>query len=155
MISEQFNSALKHLRIADHMAYVTYPLINDKKILIKIFVEIYASINELIQAILSYESMKNNLKLSKEPKRNLKIFSEIAKNYNLTNKEVQDINNIMNIFQDYKKSAMEFIREEKLVIMSKDLRTQSIDIQRIKEYICLTKLMIVKVKDKILFKRSI
>lgn len=155
MITEKFNSALRHLRIADHMAHVTYPLVNDKKILIKIFIEIYYAINDLIEATLLYESVKNKTKYSNNSSENLLIFSEIAKEYNLSNKEIQDINNIMKIFRDYKKSAMEFIREEKLVIMSKELTTQTIDIHKIKEYICLTKLLIVKVKDKILFKRSI
>jgi hypothetical protein len=70
MVIEHFNSALKHLRIADHMAYVTYPLINDKKILIKIFVEVYGALNDLITAILLYDAAVNNLKLSKSPKAN-------------------------------------------------------------------------------------
>jgi hypothetical protein len=155
MVIEHFNSALKHLRIADHMAYVTYPLINDKKILIKIFVEVYGALNDLITAILLYDAAVNNLKLSKSPKANAQRFFEIAKTYNITAKEVQDISEIMKTFQDYNKSAMEFVRDDKFVIMSKDLKTHSMDILKIKEDICLIKVVIVKVKDRILSKRSI
>jgi len=155
MITEHFNSALKHLRIADHMAYMTYPLVNDKKILVKIFVEIYNSINEIILATLFYEATKNKIKISENPYANLQKFLDIAKNYNLTNKELQEITDIIKQFYMHKKSAMEFIREERVVILSDNLRTQSIDIQKVKEYICLTKVIIVKVKDKILNKRSI
>ena len=61
---ENLVQAIKNLQIADHMAYVTYPLINEKRLLLKIFDEIYKSIISCINAILNYEYLYKRIKLS-------------------------------------------------------------------------------------------
>ena len=40
---ENLIEASKRLRIADHMTYVTFPLVNEHRLLLKIFDEIYLS----------------------------------------------------------------------------------------------------------------
>ena len=46
MVNRQkfLDSALNHLTIADHMAYHTYPLVKDNKLLLKIFLSTHKSI---------------------------------------------------------------------------------------------------------------
>ena len=58
---EYLDLSLKHLQIADHIAYVTFPLVNEKKLLLKIFEEVYKSLINLISALLVFENQKNNV----------------------------------------------------------------------------------------------
>ena len=58
---KNFEDAIRHLQIADHMAYVTFPLVNEKRLMIKIFDETYKSVVNSINAILKYEIGRSNV----------------------------------------------------------------------------------------------
>ena len=55
--------ASRHLRIADHMTYVTFPLVNEHRLLLKIFDEVYLSIINCVNCILNYESLYKRIRL--------------------------------------------------------------------------------------------
>ena len=61
---KNFDDAVRHLQIADHMAYVTFPLINEKRLMIKIFDETYKSVINSMNAILKYEIGKSNVRFN-------------------------------------------------------------------------------------------
>ena len=60
---QNLKEAARHLQIADHMTYVTFPLINDYRLLLKIFDEIYGSIIGCVNAILNYEASYKRIRL--------------------------------------------------------------------------------------------
>jgi len=147
---ENLAQAIKNLQIADHMAYVTYPLINEKRLLLKIFDEIYKSIIGCISAILNYEYLYKRIQLYKENEYNIQTFiNKCAKNYGLTNKQIQEIREILEINKQHKQSAMEFVKRDKIVILSDNLGTQTINIQKIKEYLLLAKELLMRTNNKI------
>ena len=49
---EYLDSSARNLRTADHMAYVTYPLLKEKRILFEILNNIYTSVLNIVNAIL-------------------------------------------------------------------------------------------------------
>ena len=147
---ENLAQAIKNLQIADHMAYVTYPLINDRRLLLKIFDEIYKSLMGCINTILNYEYLYKRIRLYKENKENLQTFmNKCAKNYGLTNEQIKKINEIITLNQKHKQSAMEFVKKDKIVILSDSLGTQTLDLLKVKEYLLLTKELLMKINSKL------
>ena len=87
---ENLEDAIKNLQIADHLAYITLPLVKDNRLLLKIFDSIYKSIISCINAILNYEYLYKRIKIYKSTEENLQTFvHKCAKNYNLTNKQIK------------------------------------------------------------------
>ena len=148
--SENLKEAIKHLQIADHMAYVTFPLVSEQRLLLKIFDEIYKSIINCINAILNYEYLYKRIKLYGDNGDNFKTFSQkCAKNYNLSHQQIKIINEIIEINKRHHQSAMEFVKRDRVVIMSDSLSIQTLDIFRLKQYLLLTKELVMKVNQKI------
>ena len=136
--------AIRHLQIADHMTYVTLPLINENRLLLKIFDEIYLSIIKSINSILSYEHFCKRINLYTNYSNNLETFVRIAKNYDISNEQLRKIKEIININNQHKQSAVEFVKRDRVVIMSDNLGTQILDIRIIKQYLLFVKELIVK-----------
>jgi len=146
---EDFKEALKHLRIADHMTYVTFPLLNEKRLLLKIFDEIHNSIASCINSILNYEYYYKRIDLYSTSRDNLDTFFSVAKNYNISNEHIKKIKEIFEINRKHKQSAMEFVKKEKFVIMSDSLNVRILDLRTIKEYLLAAKEVLVGVGKKI------
>lgn len=150
---EQFQKhidlAVKSLKLADHMTYVTFPLIQEHRLLIKIFDEIYKTIINSINAILHYECLYKRIRLYNNHQDNLQTFLEkSAKNYDLSNEQIRKIKEIIDLNRKHKQSAMEFVKKDKIVILSDNLGTQTIDLITIKEYLLLSKELVVNINKK-------
>ena len=150
---KNLKEAIRHLQIADHITYVTFPLVNEYRLLLKIFDETYLSMIGCINSILNYEYLYKRIKIYENKKDNLDTFMRIAKNYNLSNEQIKKIIDMIELNKRHKQSAMEFVKKEKVVIMSENLNTQYLDIRLVKEYLLLAKELLMKVSNRI--KRSI
>jgi predicted DNA binding CopG/RHH family protein len=151
---EKFKYYLKesarHIQIADHMTYVTLPIVNDQKLILKIFEEIFKSINNSLNSVMSYEFSTKNIILHKDNRENIKNFIEnLAGNYDLNEKEITKIKRLFEINERYKKSAIEFVKKEKVIMMSDSLDINSINLEDIKEYLLLAKSIFLKVSSKL------
>ena len=136
--------AKKHQRIADHMTYVTYPILNEKRLLIKIFEEVCKSITFGIKSIISFENnIKNNVIINEYDR-----FLFHAKNYNLNNRQISIIKEIIELENYHKNSSMEFMKKEKIVILSDNLSYQTLDISQIKRYLLLSRQFLEKISQK-------
>ena len=143
---ENLKEAARHLQIADHMTYVTYPLVNEHRLLLKIFDEIYGSVIGCVNAVLNYEALYKRIRLYSGVRDNFDTFVRIGKNYDLSNEQIKRIMEIIDLNKKHKQSAMEFVRQDKVVIMSDGLGTKVIDLIIIKQYLLLAKELMVKVK---------
>ena len=143
--------AEKIVRAIDHMAYTTFPLFQDKRILIKILLETKTAITNYINAILQYEYIFKRINLYKNAKTNFKTFTErCSRKYQITQEEIEKIIELFNIVEKHKQSSMEFTRNEKIVILSENMQPETITIQRIKEFLNLAKNLGQKTKNIIL-----
>lgn len=137
---ENLKQAIRSLQIADHMTYVTFPLINEQRLLLKIFDEIHKTIINCINAILNYEYLYKRVQLYINNGENIRTFAnKCAKTYNLSNEQIKRILEILELNKKHKQSAMEFVKKNRVVILSDNLKTQTLDIQKIKEYLLLAK----------------
>lgn len=136
-ISRFVKQAGTAFRIADHLAYVSYPLLKDNKLLLAIVQNLYlAGVNGL-DAILHYERMYKRLNtIPFDIESKIIIFQtkiETRINVSGVSKVIKDLKFILNQHRDTK---MEFSRKEKFIICSDDYSMmKTIDIEMLKTYI--------------------
>ena len=130
---QNLQEAQKTIQVIDHMIYVTYPLIKDKKILTKILTETKSAITNCINSILQYEYLYKRINLYKDAKTNFRIFiKKCCPYYQITQKEIDSIIELFELVEKHEQSTIEFLRNEKVVILSENLKTETITIEKIK-----------------------
>jgi len=140
---ENLEKARHHFKVADHMAYVTFTILKENRLMVKILSEIAMSLNYLIKAILQYEYSFKRVSLYKDPYLNLKTFKEkIAPKY-LTRDEINVLIKIIEIEKKHELSSLEFVKKEKFVILIGD-KYETLTIERIKEFMSTLKRLLVK-----------
>lgn len=137
---ENLDKATSLLRTADHMLYMTYPLIREKRLLLKVLSEIYIVILSIVNAILQYEYLYKRIILYKDAKENFSVFkNKCAPRYSITGEQIAQILEIFNLAEKHKTSPFEFVRNNKIVIMTNALKTDTITIEKMKSFILLSK----------------
>lgn len=131
---------------ADHLAYVTYPLVNDINLIIKITENIYISLIALVEAILYYDrEYKRIPPLPEDFSSRLEIFkTRCLERYSFDRDLILLIKDIKIILEHRKKSPIEFIRKDKLIICNSDYKIRTITIENIKSYLSRSKIFIEK-----------
>ena len=127
--------ARQELETADHLAYMTYPLIKENRLLLKILEKLYLSVLNAINAILQYEYMYKRITLYKDAKINLDTFKRVALRYHLNEEQLKKLMEIISLGEKHKKSPFEFAKNDKIVIMSDNMATETITIEKIKGFI--------------------
>jgi len=147
LYKENLQKAIKNIRIADHMIYVTYPVIKDKRLLLKGLEQVHEALTQVINAILQYDYLFKRIQLSKDPRANFDSFiSKCAARYNINSEEINSVIELFTLAESHKKSPLEFMRRERIVIMSDNLKTVSLDSDRLKKYLNLSKSLVNKAK---------
>ncbi len=147
---ENLKEAARRLQIADHMTYLTYPMINDKRILLKIFKEIFNSINCGIRAALFFEAKLSDVSVYSDNEFNMQLFvNKFSKFYELEDRQIGRLMEIYELNKIHEDSAMEFVKKEKMVIMSDNLGLKTMDIQKIKEYLFFAKEFLKSINERL------
>jgi hypothetical protein len=150
---ENLQEAESIIQTIDHIVYVTFPLIRDKRLLLKIILEAKTAVANCINSILQYEYLYKRIRLYKEPRTNFKTFREkCAKRYQITEEEIKLINELFDAVEKHKQSTFEFVRNEKIIILSESLEQKILTIEKIKEFLFLAKGILKKSKDVIITK---
>ena len=147
---ENIQEAQKILQAADHMVYVTFPLIKDKRLLIKVITETKNAITNCINAILQYEYLYKRIDLYKDPKTNFRLFiKKCSPRYNINSKETDLILELFEIVEKHKQSTAEFARDDKIIILSENLKTETITLEKTKEFLNLAKNILKKTLEQL------
>jgi hypothetical protein len=128
---ESLKKAKQHFDIADHMAYVSFVILKENRLMIKIINEMYSSVICLIKAMLDYEFENKRIRIYHDSALNFKTFRERVGNMYLAKKEMELILIIINLEKQHKQSEMEFVKNEKFVIMNGE-RYETLTIEKIK-----------------------
>jgi len=132
---ESLEHATKSLQTADHLTYITFPLIKEKRLLLKILSEINQSIVDTINAILQYEYLYKRIHIYTEAKANFETFKLIAHRFNLSNEQISKVIEIMTLNERHKKSPFEFVKNDKIIIMSGSMQTDTLTLEKIKSFL--------------------
>jgi hypothetical protein len=132
--------ANRKLRLADHMAYITYPMLKETKLLLTVLDNLDKSLKASLNAYLHYERLYKRISpYPDDLKTKLEIFERgPAKRYNLQNysKLIIEVNNIL---KKHKESPMAFVKKDKLVICNRDYRMKVLEIADAKNYLAKAK----------------
>ncbi len=137
---ENLEKAARNLQTADHMLYMTYPIVKEKRLLLKILNELSTILLSIVNAILQYEYLYKRIELYRDAKANFQIFKEqCAPRYKISKEQISKILEIFNLAEKHKKSPFEFVRDEKIVIMSNAFNIDTVTTEKMKEYIFVSK----------------
>lgn len=122
---------------ADHLAYVTYPLVNDTKLIIGIAENLFKALSNGMDAILYYDRIyKRIMHLPTDFQGKLDLFKHSSiPRYNINREIVYLLTELSEVLNIRSKSPIEFSRPEKFVICSKDYALRSLTIKKVKEQI--------------------
>jgi len=147
---ENFDQIEKKLRVAEHFLYLANSVFQDKKIFLKIILEIKEAIVSILNIVLYYESLNKKIKISNDSKVNFEIFKKkCSANYHITLQEIRKIEEIFKINEMQKRSTMDFIRGEKVVIFLENQEYGIITSEKIKEFIHISREILGKTKNRI------
>ncbi|MEM3091242.1 MAG: hypothetical protein QXX55_01035 [Candidatus Pacearchaeota archaeon] len=151
---ENLLEAEKNIKNADHMIYVTFPLIKDKRILLKILEEIKNGVLYCITSILQHDFVYKKINLYKNAKENFNVFvQKSAQNYDITKDEIRMIRELLDLMEKHKQSPFEFIKGNKIIILSNGLKPTILTLEKTKEFLMLGKNLLKKTKEG--FKRDL
>jgi hypothetical protein len=150
---EYLEEAERIVKASDHMVYVTFPIIKDRKLLLNILLEIRKAIVNCINSILQYEYINKRITLTKDSNANFKLFSEnCAKNFEITESDIKIMLELFDLLEKHKQSPFEFTRGDNVVILAENLRYEKISIEKTKQFLMLAKGILIKIKNKIVAK---
>ncbi len=152
-IVESLVEAEKILQTADHLVYVTFPLIKDKRLLLKILQETKRAVAICINSVLQYEYLFKRINLYKDPKINFRVFIEkCAPAYSITKEESNLILELFDFAEKHRESPFEFIKDGKVVILSNGLKPIILTLEKTKEFLLVAKNILKKTKE--IFKKN-
>ena len=148
---EYLYQAEKKIKTADHLTYMTFPIVQDKKMFLTVLSEINNAVLLIINSILQHDYLYKRIDLSKDAKTNLHIFTtKCAQSYNINDNELKVIVEILSITEAHRKSAMEFLKNDKVIILSDSLQPLTLSLEKIKEFLVVTKEIFLKTSQKLL-----
>ena len=146
-IKNLIREANKTLQTADHLAYVTYPIVNELKLLVTITENIYVSMSLGMEALMRYDLYYKRIShIPTDFNLRLEVFKKVSSRYNIERIYVSTIKDIKDLLEHQKKSPVEFTRKDKLIMLSSNYKIQKIiSIEKVKEYLNQAKPFISKV----------
>lgn len=148
LYQEYHRKAMNFFRMADHLIYVTMPVVADVKLIMTALDDIHMALINGMNTVLEYERMhKRIMPLAENFDFRLDVFSKVAGRYGFVNEELFLIREIKGLVDDRKNASMEFTRPGKFVICNEDYRMKTISINEIKKYLSTTKNFLTKVDN--------
>ena len=147
--AESLAQAQKALQIADHMTYITFPLVKEKRLLLKVLTELGSSILSAINSILQFEYTWKRIQLYSDARANFETFKRVSQRYSISPEQLKILTEILSLSERHKKSPFEFVKNDKIVIMSEGLAPSYLTLEKIKLYLLETKNLVRKAEIKI------
>ena len=147
LYQELVKKSITSFRTADHLTYVTFPLIRETKLILTILDNINLSLTNAMNAALEYEKYYKRI-MSIPDHFDLKyaLFEDkLINKYSILRKEAQLIHQIHHILESHKQSPIEFSRRDKFVICNHNYQMKTITIPEVKEFLSQTRTIITKI----------
>lgn len=135
--SNLLTKANKSLEIADHLAFVTYPMVKEPKLGYTITEHALTACLNAIDALLFYEyTFKRTGYPPDQFAAKIDLMKrQIAPRYNIDRKHIFIIEDMHNLLEYRKKSPIEFVKKDALIICDRDYEYKTMSIEKIKNYV--------------------
>ncbi len=127
--------ALKCVKAADHMLGVSYPLLNDPKILVSVANNLLLAVDYALASVLEHEKLFkriNNIPEGTVSKYNILKQRSPA---GFEDKDYDVISDLAEISGKHRASSVEFPRDDKFVIASDTYELRTLTVKDLKEYL--------------------
>ncbi len=143
------SEANKQLRTADHLTYVTYPLIKDNKLMISITESLAEATKKAVDAVLLYDrEYKRIMLIPQDFTSKLEIFRKSCMpRYSINSSYLNLIHDLREIQEARKTAKMEFTRQDKFVLSQDNFKLRTLTYQNVKNFVNLTKSFFEKVNS--------
>lgn len=133
---ELIQKANRAIKTADHLTYMTFPLVNDTRLLITIVENLHSAAVDSMDALLYYDWLFKRISQMPEDFRSrLEIFRRYSvMRYNLPRESALLIQDINELVDHRRKSPMEFVRRDKLILCTNDYRMKTVNFAKVKSY---------------------
>jgi len=139
---ERFHQLLlesdRSFKTADHLAYVTYPLLKEIKLTLIISNNIFTALSKAMEAVLEYDRYYKNIYLLPEDfNSKLQVFTvKCIPRYEISPRFIDILKEMKRLAEGHKSSPIEIVRDDKYLIFSEAYRDmQTVDIEKLKGYI--------------------
>jgi hypothetical protein len=141
---EYLEKAKKNLLVADHMAFVTYKVVQEPRLLLSMLENLFLAFTHAMSSLLYYERMYKRVPLFADNfDSKFRVYKDrLEKRHKLDPRYAAAIKETKDLLVAHKKSPVEFSRAGRLVICSDDYRLKSVNIDHIKGYLAKAKLFI-------------
>ena len=153
MARRDIEEAKRLLKVADHMVYITYPVLQEKRLLIKILEQINLALKKTVSTILNHEYIHKRITKFDDPKLNFDSFIASASHYGIEKSHINTIEKVSKIMELHSKSPLEFVRKDAFVIMTDNLQTEQITLERVKIFLQVSKQIIENTERRLLEER--
>lgn len=138
------DKAVQKVKVADHMLFMTYPLVKDPKLLLAIIENIFASLDFGMSALLHHERLFKRIPPFHDSfASRFEIFkNKMIPRYKLSPRHARLINDVRSIISEHKRSPVEFARKDKFIICSPTYSLKTVDTNLVKKYIFETKVFV-------------
>ena len=138
----------KRLTSAEHMAYLTLPLTQEKRILIKILYEMRESVLFLMCAVLS-QTLKNGGATVKEEEKIFSLFrKKCSAEFMITQTELEILKSVLVLYRKHTESPFEFVRKDSFIILSDELETEIISMSHVRNCLAILESIFEKIIEK-------
>ncbi|MCB9362405.1 hypothetical protein H6504_03130 [Candidatus Woesearchaeota archaeon] len=136
--------ARKNLQVADHMVSVTYPLLQEPRLLLTILDNIFLAYVHSMTALLEFEyENKHRESIPGELQDKFDIFRRThLDRYHLDKSLPETIQELKELVLCHKRSPVEFRRRDEFVICSENYDIKKLSIRQMQRYIAKAKLFI-------------
>ena len=136
-VLDLLNSANKIFKTSDHLAYVTYPLVKDNKLIIAITENLEEAMKKAIEAVLSYDRYyKRIMSIPQDFQSKLEIFrTSCMPRYNISTNYLNLLKELNEINEARRHSKLEFIRQDKYILTQDNFILRTLTYPKVKEYV--------------------
>ena len=134
-------SALKNLKVADHILHVTFPLLQDPKLLVGVLHNVFLALTQTMTTVLLYDRYVKLIPPfhdTFESKFNMFRVKSMQE-HKIDEKYAKLIQEIKELIVLHRKSTVEFRRKDSFIICQDDFSSISISAAQLKEYVKTTK----------------
>jgi hypothetical protein len=127
--------AVKSVKAADHMLGVSYPLLNDPKILVSVANNLLLAVDYALASVLEHEKLFKRINnIPEGPDGKYRILKQRAP-AGFEDKNYEVISELMEISSKHKSSPVEFPRQDKYVLCSDTYELRTLTVKDLKNYL--------------------
>ncbi len=133
-------AAKKKIQLADHILTMTYPIVNDGRLLVAVAENIFLALTNTMGSVLYYERLfKRVPPFHDNFSSKFNLFKEYAEKENIDAGYLRLIQNMKEIIVKHKKSPVEFTRKDQFVICNGSYKLYTISVNELKDYVAKAK----------------